>query len=113
MSKLFVAIKDGVVVNTITIDDQETQLIETIKNENNYDSIIKCFNIYVVIGENVILDYNFNGLVFHSVSPFPSWLMDSETYLWDAPIPMPTDGAMYSWNEETINWITQLTESSN
>jgi hypothetical protein len=36
--------------------------------------------------------------------PYPSWLLDSETYLWGAPTPMPTDGAMYSWNENEQSW---------
>jgi hypothetical protein len=36
--------------------------------------------------------------------PFASWKLDNATCLWNAPKPYPTDGAMYSWNEETTNW---------
>ena len=36
--------------------------------------------------------------------PFASWVLDDATCLWNAPKPYPTDGAMYSWNEETLNW---------
>jgi hypothetical protein len=25
--------------------------------------------------------------------------------LWDAPVAMPTDGKVYRWNEETVNWV--------
>jgi hypothetical protein len=36
--------------------------------------------------------------------PFASWKLDDATCLWNAPKPYPTDGAMYSWNEETLKW---------
>ncbi len=36
--------------------------------------------------------------------PYESWKLNNDTCLWDAPKPYPTDGAMYSWNEETTNW---------
>ena len=37
-------------------------------------------------------------------SPFPSFLLNEETCLWDAPVPYPIDGERYTWNEETISW---------
>ena len=36
--------------------------------------------------------------------PFASWVLDENTCQWKAPIPMPTDGKMYSWNEGTQGW---------
>jgi hypothetical protein len=51
------------------------------------------------------IGYTFDGVGFAPPQPYPSWLMDSETYLWNAPTPMPTDGARYSWNEETLAWV--------
>ncbi|NDE05412.1 MAG: hypothetical protein EB003_12345 [Flavobacteriia bacterium] len=36
--------------------------------------------------------------------PFNSWVLDENTCQWKAPIPMPTDGKMYSWNEGTQAW---------
>jgi hypothetical protein len=36
--------------------------------------------------------------------PFPSWTLNENTCLWDAPVPMPTDG-LYSWDESTTSWI--------
>jgi hypothetical protein len=35
---------------------------------------------------------------------FPSWLLDEQTCLWNAPVAYPTDGNMYSWNEQTQSW---------
>lgn len=37
--------------------------------------------------------------------PFPSWVLNENTCLWDAPIPVPEDGNKYSWDEEGQQWI--------
>lgn len=37
--------------------------------------------------------------------PFASWTLNDTTCLWDAPVAMPADGKVYTWNEETVNWI--------
>jgi hypothetical protein len=42
---------------------------------------------------------------FISPQPFPSWTLNENTCLWDAPTPMPTDGKLYSWDEETTSWV--------
>tara|TARA_Y100001973_G_C5059580_1_gene261973 strand:+ start:313 stop:687 length:375 start_codon:yes stop_codon:yes gene_type:complete len=36
--------------------------------------------------------------------PFESWTLNENTCLWKAPTPMPTDGKVYKWNEETKTW---------
>ncbi len=36
--------------------------------------------------------------------PFPSWILNEESCLWDRPVPYPNDGKMYAWNEEILNW---------
>lgn len=36
--------------------------------------------------------------------PYDSWVLDEETCLWSAPVPMP-GGGMYTWDEETTSWI--------
>ena len=33
-----------------------------------------------------------------------SWVLNEETCCWEAPIPYPTDGDVYVWNEETTSW---------
>jgi hypothetical protein len=39
--------------------------------------------------------------------PFPSWTLNDETCLWEAPVPYPEDGEIWYWNEDLQNWITQ------
>jgi len=42
--------------------------------------------------------------------PYDSWILDEDTCLWEAPVPMPEDG-MYTWDEETVNWVEMPTET--
>jgi len=43
--------------------------------------------------------------------PFNSWLLNEETCLWEAPVPMPENAGTgeppyrYAWDEETLSWI--------
>lgn len=45
---------------------------------------------------------------FVAPQPFPSWVLDDNAD-WQAPVPMPTDGKMYRWDEPTLSWI-EVTE---
>ena len=36
--------------------------------------------------------------------PYNSWTLNEDTCLWDSPVPYPTDGLMYEWDESIINW---------
>jgi len=38
---------------------------------------------------------------FYRPKPFPSWSLNLETCLWEPPIPYPTDGKIWDWNEQT------------
>jgi len=37
--------------------------------------------------------------------PFPSFLLNEESCLWEPPVPYPMSGGAYSWNEETTSWV--------
>lgn len=37
--------------------------------------------------------------------PYPSWLLDTDTCNWYAPVPYPNDGNMYYWDEAAQQWI--------
>ena len=38
---------------------------------------------------------------------FPSWVLNSFSYLWEPPIPMPVPNSppYYAWDEATLSWI--------
>jgi hypothetical protein len=42
--------------------------------------------------------------VFIPPQPYPSWTLDQVTCFWNSPVAMPTDGKIYSWNEESLSW---------
>jgi hypothetical protein len=39
--------------------------------------------------------------------PYPSWLLNEETCLWEPPTARPTDGFTYFWNESELIWELQ------
>ena len=41
---------------------------------------------------------------FTAPQPYASWTLDANAQ-WQAPTAMPTDGKMYSWNEESQTWV--------
>ena len=41
--------------------------------------------------------------------PYASWTLNETSCLWEAPVAYPTDGALYTWNEETTSW-DEITE---
>ena len=43
--------------------------------------------------------------------PFASWVLNVDTCLWEAPVPMPTEGGPYRWDEATQNWV-ELTQEA-
>ena len=67
-------------------------------NSNDPDGGIALRKNYA--GEGMIYDKRKDA--FHYKRPYPSWALNQETFLWEAPIPKP-DGT-YIWNEETTSW---------
>ena len=41
---------------------------------------------------------------FIAPQPYASWVLNETTCNWEAPVAMPTDGNLYTWNEETTSW---------
>jgi len=49
--------------------------------------------------------YDATNDVFYAPKPFPSWTLNESTWLWESPIPYPTDGKKYRWDESTLEQI--------
>jgi hypothetical protein len=54
-----------------------------------------------------------NGVVgvFYAPQPYTSWVLNTQTYLWNAPVPMPKTGGPYYWDETTESWVLAPTEA--
>ena len=48
--------------------------------------------------------YDKNKDAFIPPQPYPSWTLNEESCLWEAPVAYPEDGNVYMWNEETTSW---------
>jgi len=42
--------------------------------------------------------------------PYDSWVLNEESCLWEAPVPYPTDGQIYVWDEQTTDWVLLVEE---
>lgn len=68
----------------------------------------------VAYGNHFRFNYPGYGFVFHPElgpdggfappQPFPSWILNPDSGLWDAPVPMPTEGGPWAWDEPTVSW---------
>lgn len=53
---------------------------------------------------------------FYDKQPYPSYILNRETFVWESPIQMPTDGKNYRWDEDlyqqdnTQGWVEVITE---
>lgn len=43
--------------------------------------------------------------VFYAPQPYPSWTISAPTWLWEAPVPYPSTGGPYIWDEATQSWV--------
>jgi len=56
---------------------------------------------YAGIGFN----YDAERDAFVPPKPFESWILDEETARWGSPVPYPTDGLIYQWDETVLDWV--------
>lgn len=42
--------------------------------------------------------------------PFPSWSLNEEKFVWEAPVPYPEDGEYYEWDEESTAWVQVVSD---
>lgn len=57
--------------------------------------------------------YDWDRDAFIPPKPYASWVLDEDTCQWEAPVPYPTDGLMYEWNEEELDWTPIVFEQEN
>ena len=41
---------------------------------------------------------------FYPQQPYPSWVLNEQTCLWESRVPYPDDGQRYVWNEDELHW---------
>ena len=43
--------------------------------------------------------------VFYAPQPYPSWNLNKDKWIWEAPTPCPDINKDYRWDENTTSWI--------
>ena len=110
-------VTDVIVVNNETIDNlpfPESEPVGVAFCQSLYGST----TVWKQTSYNANFRKNFAGLgytydpvldAFIPPQPYPSWLLNTTTCQWEAPVPYPTDGQMYAWDEATLSWILMET----
>jgi len=49
--------------------------------------------------------------VFYAPQPYPSWTISAPTWEWQPPVPYPSTGGPYTWDEATQSWVLAPTET--
>ena len=101
-NQTYAVIKDGVVVNMLAFNSPSQPLLNQFKNHFSADNIVLCEDPRVIIGNSYT-----NGQLIYP-QPFPSWVWNTETVEWEAPIPMPNDRDDYVWQEDTSEWVLPI-----
>ena len=42
---------------------------------------------------------------FIAPQPYPSWVLNETSCIYEAPVPYPTDGLKHDWDEDTTSWV--------
>jgi hypothetical protein len=55
------------------------------------------------------IGYTYDAIndVFYAPQPYPSWTISAPTWLWEAPVPYPSTGGPYTWDEATLSWVPE------
>ena len=107
----FAKVLDGKVVQVIVA---EKEFFDTFVDSSAGTWLQTSYNTYgnkhpegrPLRGNYAGIGYNYDATndVFYAPQPFPSWTLNNTTWLWEAPVAMPTDGKQYKWNESITNW---------
>jgi len=98
------------IVVEVIVGVDENQLVDGLTPEEAYGQLRgqKCVrtsynhNIrFRYAGKGYTYDENLDAFI--APKPFPSWTLNEATTEWEPPVPQP--GEMYSWDEETQNWL--------
>jgi hypothetical protein len=49
--------------------------------------------------------YDASRDAFIPQKPYPSWLLNEDSCLWEAPVPMPDGDELYRWDEAAGEWV--------
>lgn len=130
--KLYIRLKDGQPIDHPLLEENLLQVFPDLDLNNLPDWLAKFERIEKpilgVYEKNQRLSYEFVGNIVMDVwradqfskeeilekqnqtkadwaiNGFPSWIFDESSCSFIPPVPYPSDGKNYNWNEQIVNW---------
>ena len=102
---------DNNIVTEVIVGIDETKTIEGLNTETWYGNFRGQVCKRTSYNGNIRKNYASVGFTYDAArdafiapKPFNSWVLDEATCRWQAPTPYPTDGEMYTWSEDDLEW---------
>lgn len=114
----FALVEDGTVTNVLVVPDEHRDDGSSYLNGLGLEGEWVRTSYDTSAGQHasggVPLRFNYAGVgysydevrdAFIPPRPYPSWVLDESTCLWDAPVPYPNDDKFYVWDESEGEWV--------
>jgi len=114
--------ENNIVISVHTVSNDvatdETVGINYLKNLYKWENWKQCSyntfgNVHLLGGTPFRKNYPGSGYTYDSTrdafissQPYPSWILNETSCLWDPPVACPDDDGSYEWNESTTSWDT-------
>ena len=49
--------------------------------------------------------YDASRDAFYDQKPYPSWILNANSCIWEPPTEMPNNDNLYRWDEELTSWV--------
>jgi hypothetical protein len=102
---------DNSIVTEVIVGVDENELIDGKTPEEWYGEFRNQTCVRTSYNSNIRKNYAGVGFSYDSErdafippKPFPSWTLDEDTCLWTPPVPYPTEGSGYYWDEGNQQW---------
>jgi hypothetical protein len=108
---------NNIVTDVLVVANRETMDSNGVEHESIGVEFLKTLTgheTWIQTSYNGNIRKNFAGIgytydsqrdAFIPPQPYQSWVLNTQTCLWESPTSMPTDSTYYVWDEPNINWL--------
>lgn len=103
VTRVLVLDNDMITVDGAEVESQGVQILTDLHGgtwrQTSYNASFR--KNFAAIG----YEYDEDLDAFIPLKPYDSWVLNTSTCQWDAPVEHPDDGTMCEWDEENEQWI--------
>lgn len=99
------------IVTEVIFGKDENELLDGLTPEEWYGNFKGKRCIRTSYNGNIRKNYAGIGYIYDEQrdafippKPFNSWTLNEDLCIWKSPVEYPSDGKLYLWNEEILNW---------